>query len=178
MCEQYIPLITAGLALFGTIFTCATAIYVARFINKNLKKYETVFAYLHKRRAEVIEDLHKRLVEIEDHLDKLQNIHLAGDINAMNKWRTDSIECTDAFLKEFWNTRLFLTKEFCEKIDKDFLPSARDYLQKVEAYTLDKTANTSQEREQLRDISRTFVTVLRPILRELESMIRSMMGND
>jgi hypothetical protein len=87
-------------------------------------------------------------------------------------------ERDDGYAQEFWNTRLFLTKEFCEKIDKDFLPSARDYLQKVEAYTLDKTANTSQEREQLRDISRTFVTVLRPILRELESMIRSMMGND
>jgi hypothetical protein len=120
MDDKYIPIVSAVISLIGTGLTCATAFYVANSINKKLKNHETVFAHLHKKRAEAIEDLHKRLVEVEDHLDTLQNIHLVGDVNAMRKRKDDAAKCADDLLKAFWNTRLFLPLEFCEKMDKDF----------------------------------------------------------
>lgn len=103
---------------------------IERWLSRNLEKYkaelqlaafehQTRFTKLHEKRAEVIAELYKRLVQFQGSVQRLANI--IGDEReceglyeiycevALGSWET--------FMEYFEENRVYLTENLCEKFD-------------------------------------------------------------
>jgi hypothetical protein len=175
-----VPLVTSIIGLLGTIVTCCTALWVATRINRNLKQHETVFAHLHKKRAEVVETLFKKLMPMDVLLVRIKGIRRATTEQQRKKQEADFLAASEhchAFLTAFLENRIFLDKHFCDKMMSEFTPAVHGFLDKIDNYVADSSGQDDENRKQLDDIRTAFESSIRPILSELEEQIRKMLGS-
>jgi hypothetical protein len=80
-------------------------------------EHETRYAKLHERRAEVLEELFKRLVRANDAFaSRFRAVQFAGEASSDEKTRRAS-ELANQFIDYYIENRLFIDKPLAEKID-------------------------------------------------------------
>jgi hypothetical protein len=135
-------------------------------------EHETRFAKLHERRAEVIAELHKRLVQVERSLPSMES--------SEEKKSKTAIDNANEFWSYFEEHRIYLSADFCARITKLHETFQEAYTELVTS----PTVITSKHGSSAFDLLTQFTALYQireeiPQLRqEIEDDFRKMLGVD
>ena len=162
-------------SLLNLVFIGLLAIGIEHRLKQSLFEYQTKFTELHKRRADVIAELYRLLVQIQHRLSSMaRTMELKGSKRDKGKAADESI---DAFSKYFEENRIYLPGNLGSKIEKFRKEAVSIHLDLLLA---DVSQELEEDEEYAQHIESAFKSIadkIPPLRQDIEEEFRKMLGN-
>lgn len=114
---NWVPALVSAIALLVTIVGWGTTARLQGEIQKSISEHDTRFAYLHKRRGEVIDQLYKQICKMKKALTASLLVDL-NDTESLKEHRKNVHKIFYELNDYYRENRLYLDEELCQKIEE------------------------------------------------------------
>ncbi len=147
-------------------------------------EHEIRFAKLHEKRAEVVAELYRCLVQAQTSLHSLSYV-VGSDILSKSERENGETakESVDAFWRYFDEHRIYLTESLCDKIKEFHRQSLRTYIELCCADISRELASDDETyrdelAQELENASKILVQEIPPIREAIEVEFRTLLGSE
>lgn len=170
--------VKASEIIFKSLLIGLLAVVIEHRLTQSLFEYQTKFTELHKRRADVIAELYRLLVQVQHSLSSMAHT-MDSDILKGSKWekRKAANESIDEFSRYFEENRIYLPGNLGSKIEKFHLEALKTNSELLLANISQELEEDEEYAQRIESASKSIADKISPIRQDIEKEFRRMLGN-